>query len=285
MEFEGVVVAAGTVVASATVLAPLERISAVLRIGGEVARHHRHLRLPGPPPALRGAREVVRHIARTEGLRGLWRANVFNMLKTPAASAIGFAAKEVLAPAIGGDGMVPRMVAGGAAGAVGFLATTPLHFVHKAVLLDVAAPGHAYSGVLDCARKTARLGGVGGFYRGVLVSGSGVVARSALYFGLFDTAAPLAEGSLVGKFALGYAVSLSAGLGAYPFQTLYARMVSTSLAPPELRYRTSFAAVGHIVRHEGIRALWRGGAVHLASSVAGAAFLVAADEAKAAMRA
>ena len=82
------------------------------------------------------------------------------------------------------------------------------------------------------------------------------------------------------KFAVGYAVTVSAGALAHPMSVLQYRLIKTALSPDPLKHKSSLDVVNHIIRHEGGRAFWRGAGTNVINGVVGGLFLAVADEAK-----
>ena len=75
-----------------------------------------------------------------------------------------------------------------------------------------------------------RSDGVRGLYRGFAVSCTCIFIYRGLYFGLYDSLKPIVlkeEGSWVHVFLLGWLVTVTAGLAAYPVDTIKRRMMMT----------------------------------------------------------
>merc|ERR1712210_335116 len=87
-----------------------------------------------------------------------------------------------------------------------------------------------YSGLVDVYKQTLKSDGIAGLYRGFCISCVGIVVYRGFYFGLYDTISPLMgdDASFLFKFALGYAVTVSAGLLSYPIDTIRRRMMMSS---------------------------------------------------------
>lgn len=76
-------------------------------------------------------------------------------------------------------------------------------------------------------------------------------------------------------FLLGWSVTTTSGVCAYPFDTVRRRMMLTS--GQSLKYRDSFHAFREIVRNEGFLALYRGVTANMLVGVAGAGVLAGYD--------
>ena len=81
-----------------------------------------------------------------------------------------------------------------------------------------------YNGMIDVYTKTLKSDGIGGLYRGFVISCVGIFIYRGMYFGLFDTLKPLLIGgkdsSVAASFILGWAVTVTAGLMSYPIGEL-----------------------------------------------------------------
>ena len=80
------------------------------------------------------------------------------------------------------------------------------------------------------AKHIFRSDGVRGLYRGFAVSCTCIFIYRGLYFGLYDSLKPIVlkeEGSWVHVFLLGWLVTVTAGLAAYPVDTIKRRMMMT----------------------------------------------------------
>jgi solute carrier family 25 (mitochondrial adenine nucleotide translocator), member 4/5/6/31 len=64
------------------------------------------------------------------------------------------------------------------------------------------------------------------------------------------------EGSFLASFALGWGVTLSAGLIGYPLDTIRRRMMMTS--GTAVRYKSMLDAGSQIIAKEGTRSLFKG---------------------------
>ena len=76
-----------------------------------------------------------------------------------------------------------------------------------------------FNGIVDVYVKTFKSDGIWGLYRGFVISAVGIFVYRGMYFGLYDTLKPLVLGSdagLVSSFLLGWPVTVTAGLMAYP---------------------------------------------------------------------
>ncbi|KAJ0804228.1 putative mitochondrial carrier protein [Helianthus annuus] len=70
------------------------------------------------------------------------------------------------------------------------------------------------------------------------------------------------------SFALGWLITNAAGLASYPIDTVLRRMMMTS--SEAVKYKNTFDALSQIVKKEGVRPLFKGGAANILTAVAGA---------------
>jgi len=129
--------------------------------------------------------------------------------------------------------------------------------------------------MIDVYRQTINSDGLGGLYRGFVVSCVGIFIYRGFYFGLFDTLKPILlpgdNPSLLLSFCLGYAVTVTAGLLAYPLDTVRRRMMMTS--GEAVKYNGSLDCTIQIVRKEGFMSLMHGAGANILRGVAGAGVL------------
>ena len=135
---------------------------------------------------------AVRDIFAREGLRGFWKGNFVNLLRTTPYKAINFAAfdayKGVAVMMCGGD---PRDVdklllaaAGAAAGVTSVSSCFPMDVVRTRLL--VTGGMEKYGGVAACIRTLYRREGLGAFYRGFLPAIIAMTPNGAVYYTVYD---------------------------------------------------------------------------------------------------
>jgi solute carrier family 25 (adenine nucleotide translocator) protein 4/5/6/31 len=138
-----------------------------------------------------------------------------------------------------------------------------------------------FKGMIDVYRKTLSSDGIKGLYRGFGVSIVGITLYRGMYFGMYDTIKPIVlvgslEGNFLASFLLGWSITTSAGVIAYPFDTLRRRMMLTSGQP--VKYRNTIHALREILKSEGFYALYRGVTANMLLGVAGAGVLAGYDQ-------
>merc|ERR1712003_589167 len=124
--------------------------------------------------------------------------------------------------------------------------------------------------------------GIVGLYRGFVISCVGIIVYRGCYFGFYDTLKPMLLGEDAGlalSFALGYGVTVSAGLASYPIDTIRRRMMMTS--GQAVKYSGSLDCTMQILKNEGIPSFFKGAGANILRGMAGAGTLARFDELKA----
>jgi solute carrier family 25 (adenine nucleotide translocator) protein 4/5/6/31 len=182
--------------------------------------------------------------------------------------------------------LLGNMASGGAAGATSLLVVYPLDFARTRLAMDTGVgKAREFTGTFDCIMKTAKASGwgKGGVYNGFMVSCVGIVAYRGAYFGLYDTVADIDAmrgAGFAAKFALGYSVTVTAGLISYPLDTIRRRMMMTSGGKDAGKYKNSIDCARQILATEGIKSMYKGAGSNILRGLAGALVLVSFDYCK-----
>jgi len=268
---------------SKTVAAPIERVKLLLQNQGEQA---------AITQKYTGIIDVFRRVPKEQGVAAFWRGNMANVIRYFPTQALNFMFKDYYKkfleqPRSAGFWwcLAGNMASGGAAGATSLLVVYPLDFARTRLAVDVGKGGNReFTGTVDCIMKTARSSGWGrgGVYNGFVVSCVGIIFYRGAYFGLYDTIATMDQvksSGFIGKFVVGYAVTVTAGLLSYPLDTIRRRMMMTSgkLAG---KYKNSIDCGVKVLREEGAGALYKGAGSNILRGLAGALVLVGFDYCK-----
>eukprot|EP01094_Clydonella_sp_ATCC50884_P029062 TRINITY_DN895_c0_g1_i1.p3 TRINITY_DN895_c0_g1~~TRINITY_DN895_c0_g1_i1.p3 ORF type:complete len:143 (-),score=41.67 TRINITY_DN895_c0_g1_i1:243-671(-) len=125
--------------------------------------------------------------------------------------------------------------------------------------------------------KTSGWVGKGGVYNGFAVSCVGIIFYRGAYFGIFDTVSASMKGAgFWTKFALGYAVTVAAGLISYPLDTVRRRMMMTS-GSGEVKYTGALDCSRKIIAQEGMSSMFKGAGSNVLRGLCGALVLVGFD--------
>lgn len=237
-----------------------------------------------------GVLDCSRRVLATEGVGPFWRGNFANCLRYFPTQALNFAFKGKIKSYFKekeGDGFGIRLgkncAAGGLAGAMSLCVVYSLDFARTRLAADAKGKGgeRQFNGLVDVYRKILAQEGIQGLYRGFSISCVGIVVYRGFYFGLYDSFEPVinefGENFLI-KFALGYAVTVSAGLLSYPIDTIRRRMMMTS--GEGAKYKNSMDCFATIMKNEGFGSLMKGAGANILRGAAGAGVLAGFSELK-----
>jgi solute carrier family 25 (adenine nucleotide translocator) protein 4/5/6/31 len=138
-----------------------------------------------------------------------------------------------------------------------------------------------YNGMIDVYTKTIKSDGIGGLYRGFVISCVGIFIYRGMYFGLYDSIKPILLGdnaSVFLSFLLGWVVTVTAGLMSYPIDTVRRRMMMTS--GQAVKYKNSMDCAVQVIKAEGAMSLMKGAGANILRGVAGAGVLAGFDKFK-----
>ncbi|KAK9678606.1 hypothetical protein RND81_11G222500 [Saponaria officinalis] len=158
---------------SRTFVAPLERLKLEYIVRGE----QKHLF------------ELIKSIAATQGLRGFWKGNFVNILRTAPFKAINFYAydtyRNYLCKLSGNKeaSNFERFVAGAAAGITATLLCLPMDTIRTVM---VAPGGEALGGVVGTCRHMIQTEGFFSLYKGLVPSLVAMAPSGAVFYGVYD---------------------------------------------------------------------------------------------------
>uniref|UniRef100_A0A7C9A2J8 Uncharacterized protein n=1 Tax=Opuntia streptacantha TaxID=393608 RepID=A0A7C9A2J8_OPUST len=156
-----------------TVVAPLERLKIEYIVRGEQ----------------KNISELVRTIAQTQGLRGFWKGNLINILRTAPFKAINFCAYDMYRKQLSnihlfeGTANAERFIAGAAAGVTATVLCLPLDTIRTRI---VAHGGERLGGVIGAFHYMIRTEGLFSLYKGLLPSIMSMAPSSAVFYGVYD---------------------------------------------------------------------------------------------------
>ncbi|KAJ8465285.1 hypothetical protein OPV22_027837 [Ensete ventricosum] len=166
---------AGAVAAmvSRTFLAPLERLKLEYVVCGERSNLF----------------ALVHKIATTQGLKGFWKGNFVNILRTAPFKAINFYAydtyRKQLLKLSGNDETTnfERFIAGAAAGITATILCIPMDTIRTKM---VAPGGEALGGVIGVFRHMVETEGLFSLYKGLVPSLISMAPSGAVFYGMYD---------------------------------------------------------------------------------------------------
>ncbi|KAK9742604.1 hypothetical protein RND81_03G185100 [Saponaria officinalis] len=250
-----------------TVVAPLERLKLEYIVRGEQ----------------KNILELVRTIAVTQGLRGFWKGNFLNILRTAPFKAINFCAYDTYRKQLcklhlmDGTSNAERFIAGAAAGITATVLCLPLDTIRTRI---VAHGGEQLGGVIGAFHHMIKTEGFFSLYKGLLPSIMSIAPSSAVFYGVYDILKSAylrspegkeralkmkqqgQELTAFGQLELGPLRTLLYGalsgacaeVATYPFEVLRRRMQMQV----QLTKLSTFATFVKIVEQGGIPALYAG---------------------------
>ena len=177
-----------------------------------------------------------------------------------------------------------NVASGGVAGAMSLCFVYSLDYARTRLANDVKSTKKGggerkYNGLIDVYKKTLATDGIGGLYRGFVISCVGIIVYRGCYFGFYDTLKPILLGPDAGimlSFLLGYGVTVTSGLISYPVDTIRRRMMMTS--GQAVKYKGAMDCMFQVIRTEGTMALFKGAGANILRGIAGAGVLSGFDK-------
>ncbi|WAQ97434.1 ADT3-like protein [Mya arenaria] len=271
---------------SKTAAAPIERIKLLVQNQDEMLKTGR---LDKP---YKGVIDCTMRTFHNEGVLPFWRGNLANCIRYFPTQALNFAFKDqikALFKSSKNEGYALKfgknVMSGGVAGAMSLCFVYSLDYCRTRLANDAKAGKKGgerqFNGMADVYKKTIASDGIQGLYRGFVISCVGIVVYRGCYFGFYDTLKPIIigeGGSFLASFALGYIVTISAGLVSYPIDTIRRRMMMTS--GEAVKYKGSIDCTMTIIKNEGFMSLMKGAGANILRGVAGAGVLSGFDKFK-----
>nr|XP_022315856.1 ADP,ATP carrier protein 3, mitochondrial-like [Crassostrea virginica] len=270
---------------SKTAAAPIERIKLLVQNQDEMLKAGR---LSEP---YKGVIDCTVRTYKTEGVLPFWRGNLANCIRYFPTQALNFAFKDKIKQLFKASkqdsymlGFAKNIGSGGLAGAMSLCFVYSLDYCRTRLANDAKSAGKGggerqFNGMVDVYRKTIASDGLVGLYRGFVISCVGIIVYRGCYFGFYDTLRPILLGdnaSVLLSFALGYVVTISAGLVSYPIDTIRRRMMMTS--GEAVKYKGSVDCAMVIIKNEGFMSLMKGAGANILRGVAGAGVLAGFDK-------
>lgn len=270
---------------SKTVAAPLERIKLLIQNQDEM------LKRGTIDKKYDGISECIYRTHKTEGLISFWRGNWANCVRYFPTQALTFAFKKnlnsvnslkVSAQDTTFNKLLKNITSGGLAGSASLLFVYSLDYARTRLGNDTICPltgKRKYNGLIDVYKQTLKADGIQGLYRGFVVSCLGIFVYRGFYFGLYDTAKPILMGNDNGflkSFILGYVVTITAELLAYPNDTVRRRMMMTS--GEAIKYNGAIDCLKQILKNEGFKSLMKGSIANIFRGVSAAGVLAGYDK-------
>jgi len=281
---ENFMLSGAAAVISKTAAAPIERVKLLVQNQAEMIKQGK---LSEP---YKGIIDCTRRTAASEGALSFWRGNLANCIRYFPTQALNFAFKDQIKAAFKAKksdsyavSFGKNIASGGVAGALSLCFVYSLDYARTRLANDTKSSKKGgerqFNGLIDVYRKTLATDGIGGLYRGFVISCVGIIIYRGCYFGFFDTLKPIVvgdNGSFLASFALGYGVTVTSGLISYPVDTIRRRMMMTSGAAE--KYSGSIDCAVKILKNEGPMSMMKGAGANILRGVAGAGVLSGFDK-------
>jgi solute carrier family 25 (adenine nucleotide translocator) protein 4/5/6/31 len=283
---EDFVLSGTAAVTSKTISAPIERIKMVVQNADEMVRRGT---LDKP---FKGIVDCANWIQKNEGFAAFWKSNFTNCIRYFPTQALNFSFKGLskklsfLKPSKEDPGYLAftkNIISGGVAGGGSLLFVYSLDYARTRLANDLKSSKKGgereFNGLIDVYKKTLKSDGLVGLYRGFNISFVGIFVYRGLYFGLYDSIIPMIGDNvpITVKFAVGYAVTVLAGLASYPIDTIRRRMMMTSGGGAAMQYKSSWHCTTVILKNEGFMSMFKGAGANILRGIAGAGVLAGFD--------
>jgi solute carrier family 25 (adenine nucleotide translocator) protein 4/5/6/31 len=270
---------------SKTVSAPLERVKLLMQNQDELLRNK------VISEKYKGLGDCIMRTYHNEGVLPFWRGNWANCIRYFPTQALTFSFKgkinnfkslKVLKEDSTSKKLFKNMMSGGLAGSASLLFVYTLDYARTRLgndAVDSKTGKRKYNGLLDVYKQTYKSDGIPGLYRGFVVSCFGIFVYRGFYFGLYDTAKPIMMGtdnSFWKSFLIGYVVTITAEMLAYPNDTVRRRMMMTS--GEQVKYKGGIDCFLQIVQKEGFSSLMKGSIANILRGVSAAGVLAGYDK-------
>ena len=174
-----------------------------------------------------------------------------------------------------------NLASGGAAGATSLLVVYPLDFARTRLAADMGkGDARKFKGMVHCIQTIAATDGVGGLYKGFMVSLYGIIVYRAAFFGGYDTMKGMLltkDSGIFASWAVAQVVTTIAGVVSYPFDTVRRRMMMQA-GKKEVLYSSTLDCWAKIFQKEGFKGFFKGALTNAIRGSGGAIVLVAYDE-------
>jgi len=266
---------------SKTAAAPIERVKLLVQNQDEMIKQGR---LDRP---YTGVVDCTKRTLSEEGIAPFWRGNLANVIRYFPTQALNFAFKGQIKAmfATSKDAsnvtkFATNIASGGFAGSMSLTVVYSLDYARTRLANDTKSKDgtRQYNGLIDVYKKTLASDGIGGLYRGFVISCVGIFIYRGLYFGLYDTLKPMLLGDdsgFLASFLLGWGVTVVSGLASYPIDTIRRRMMMTS--GTGVYYKSSLDCGVQVLKNEGFMALMKGAGANILRGIAGAGVLSGFD--------
>jgi len=283
---ENFMLSGAAAIVSKTGAAPIERVKLLIQNQAEMLKKGT---LDAP---YKGIIDCSKRTMASEGFGAFWKGNLANCIRYFPTQALNFAFKDKIkamfkpkksdaTPLV----FAKNIASGGFAGSLSLGFVYSLDYCRTRLANDLKSSkkggqgSRQYTGMIDVYKQTIATDGVSGLYRGFVISCVGIFVYRGFYFGLYDSLKPMLlpqNASFLLTFALGYTVTVVAGLMSYPIDTIRRRMMMTS--GEAVKYSGSIDCFKKILANEGFGSMMNGAGANILRAVAGAGVLSGFDK-------
>ena len=273
---------------SKTATAPIERVKLIIQ-------NQASMKNITPGKEYKGIVDCFVRVSKEEGFQALWRGNLANIIRYFPTQALNFAFKErfkVLTRSLLGNPnqktqkgltFLSNILSGGLAGTASLTFVYPLDFARTRLGTDMgkSASERQFTGMFDCVSKIAKSDGIGGLYRGFVVSALGIFFYRAAYFGLYDSSKMYTGNNphVALKFLVAQTVVSLSGIISYPLDTVRRRlMLQSGKKGGEVQYTGTLDCISKILKTEGSGGFFKGAMSNVFRGVGASLVLVLYDE-------
>jgi solute carrier family 25 (mitochondrial adenine nucleotide translocator), member 4/5/6/31 len=280
---ENFMLSGAAAIISKTAAAPIERVKLLIQNQGEMLKKGT---LDTP---YKGIVDCSKRTMQAEGVGSFWKGNLANCVRYFPTQALNFAFKDKIKQTFKPSKADPQttvffknIMSGGIAGSMSLAFVYSLDYCRTRLANDLKSSKKGgqrqYSGMVDVYKQTIATDGVAGLYRGFVISCVGIFVYRGFYFGLYDSMRPMLPDNapFLLTFALGYSVTVVAGLLSYPIDTIRRRMMMTS--GEAVKYSGSLDCFNKILKSEGFMSMMNGAGANILRAVAGAGVLSGFDK-------
>jgi solute carrier family 25 (adenine nucleotide translocator) protein 4/5/6/31 len=269
---------------SKTAVAPVDRVKLLLQCQGELLKQGRLIH------PYTGIWDCAYRVYKSEGILSFWRGNVLDIIRFAPTQLVNVFISPSFKFDTRGDSrslaLVKNVASGACTGAISLLMVYHLDYARERMACDIIrevagqtsfVADRQFDGIPGVYAKTMETEGISGFYTGFGLSVLGVVAYRGLYFGLYDAFVPKNHSGFFARFAVGYLVTIAAGLISYPIDTVRRRLDLGSCARNDLQYDGAWDCAEQIAAKEGFAAFWDGAGANVLRGLGGALMLCLYD--------
>lgn len=198
----------------------------------------------------------VKYIKQNEGLRGLYRGNLSNLIRVTPTYMLKFPLNEYYKNLFGSDSFGNVLKSGISAGMTQTIITYPLDMMRTRMSLDNNMTNN-YNGYLRCARNIISNEGFVGLYKGCLINFTTYPLYVGLQFSIYDSCKE-EYGIFSGTIAGSIAQSIM-----FPGDTIKRQLQINGLDNTGNKINGTIDCIKYIMKTRGIRGFYQGYGINM----------------------